>query len=42
MSHDIDDLLDLIKKLEARVIVLEKKGNTSQVVSDDAWYWEHG
>lgn len=43
MSHDIDDLLDLIKKLELRIIELEKtKVSVTATVGDDSWYWNHG
>ncbi len=50
MTHDIDDLLDLIKELEERVILLEKLNslqgekirNMSQYNGEDSWYWEHG
>ncbi len=44
MSHDIDDLLLLIKELEQRVITLEQKLEQPQgriIVPDDAWYWDH-
>lgn len=39
MTHDIDDLLELIKKLEKRVIELEKTRAVPLVV--DAWYWDY-
>ncbi len=43
MTHDIDDLLEMIKKLEERIIVLEKElGNTLVINPTDTWYWEHG
>ncbi len=49
MSHDVQDLLDLIKKLEERIIDLEKQSRTTNVVRDhtfghfaDRYYWEHG
>ncbi len=43
MSHDIDDLLELIKMLEERILKLEQRDSTQRLVQhDDAWYWEHG
>ncbi len=42
MSHDIEDLLELIKQLEVRIIELEKKRRLVMNDSyDDAWYWDH-
>ncbi len=48
MTHDIDDLLELIKKLEERIINLECSLINARIelpkyeASDDSWYWEHG
>ena len=42
MTHDIDDLLEMIKKLEERILVLEKVGIRTTIQLDDSWYWEHG
>ncbi len=43
MSHDIDDLLELIKMLEERILKLEQRDSIQRLVQhDDAWYWEHG
>ncbi len=45
MTHDIDDLLEIITQLEQRIMSLELKiGNLagSRQIPDDAWYWEHG
>ncbi len=43
MSHDIEDLLDLIKMLEERILKLESRDSAQRLVQhDDAWYWEHG
>ena len=48
MSHDIDDLLELIKMLEERIIELEKCVGTNRTpVNGDMFrageeYWEHG
>ncbi len=45
MTHDIDDLLEIIKRLEERIIKLEKnlQGQLTGDGSDpDGWYWEHG
>ena len=47
MSHDIEDLLNLIQELEERVIKLELlllQCDSTKVINlpDDHWYWEHG
>lgn len=48
MTHDIDDLLELIHALELRVIELETqlgfnpKLTREQMIYEDAWYWEYG
>lgn len=43
MTHDIDDLLEMIKKLEERIIVLERTHSSREnPVLCDAYYWEHG
>ncbi len=43
MSHDIEDLLNLIKELEERIIKLEAKDQAQRLVQhEDSWYWEHG
>ncbi len=45
MSHDIDDLLDLIKQLEERIIALERaesKNLCQGPLPADSYYWEHG
>lgn len=43
MTHDIDDLLEMIVKLELRIIELEKiQGNTLVIPPTDSYYWEHG
>ena len=47
MSHDVQDLLDLIKKLEERIIALERLSEKrsqqrSSNVFHDGYYWEHG
>ncbi len=41
MTHDIDDLLDLIKQLENRIIQLEVELSKKRLVMEDAWYWDH-
>lgn len=43
-SRDIEDLLNLIKELEERVINLEKEisNKVMPIVQDDSYYWEHG
>ena len=45
MTHDIDDLLEMIYALEERIIALEKSRQPDREYvthSDDAYYWEHG
>lgn len=39
MTHDIDDLLEIITELEKRIIELERK--RVRVNCDDSWYWNH-
>ncbi len=44
MTHDIQDLLNLIKDLEERIIKLEKnlQGQmTGDSTSPDNWYWDY-
>lgn len=48
MTHDIQDLLNLIKDLEERIIELEKSAAATAVplqsrmaLQDDSWYWDH-
>lgn len=53
MSHDIQDLLDLIKELEERIIKLERlpdsgkspgrsfSGNRGESPNFDSWYWDY-
>ncbi len=47
MTHDIDDLLEMIKKLEERIIELEtviENNKSMRMIQglDDSYYWEHG
>ena len=44
MTHDIDDLLEMIRKLEERIIGLEKEisRKVMPIVPSDSYYWEHG
>ncbi len=47
MIHDIDDLLEIIRQLEERIIKLELllvRCESTRLVAlpDDHWYWEHG
>lgn len=43
MTHYIDDLLEMIVKLELRIIELEKNlGETLVIPPNDSYYWEHG
>lgn len=48
MTHDIEDLLNLIKELEERVLVLEEfSGLQAEFIRNegllgpDSWYWDH-
>lgn len=46
MTHDIADLLNLIKELEERIIALEKtrviaRDREIHIHGDDSWYWNH-
>ncbi len=47
MTHDIDDLLEMIEKLEERIILLERLNSLQaekirNMNPEDNWYWEHG
>ena len=46
MTHDLEDLLEIIKMLEERIINLEVSLANAKirlpVQGDDGWYWEHG
>lgn len=42
MTHDIDDLLEMIRKLEERIIALEGYMPLVRTHDNDAYYWEHG
>ena len=44
MSHDIDDLLALIKELEERINKLEFRNSLAirKYENSDSYYWEHG
>jgi len=43
MTHDIDDLLEIIRALEERIIQLElARESVVPLVTDDSYYWEHG
>ena len=44
MTHDIQDLLNLIKELEERIIKLElgrERMCMQEPQFSDAWYWDH-
>ena len=43
MSHDIDDLLEVIRQLELRVIEIERTldEKVRELNHDDAYYWAH-
>ena len=40
MKHDLEDMLEIIKRLEKRIIVLERavESITSPII-EDRWYW---
>ena len=42
MKHDLEALLEIIKRMEKRIIVLERavESITSPVI-EDRWYWLH-
>ena len=42
MTQDLQDLLDLIMKLEERIIALERKESVVHILPSDHYYWEHG
>ena len=45
MTHDLEDLLELIIKLELRIIELEKMYSDMYEIElnpSDSYYWEHG
>lgn len=42
MTHDIQDLLETIKKLEQRIIALERQESVVHILPSDSYYWEHG
>ncbi len=47
MTHDIDELLEIITKLEERIILLERLNSLQSekirnMNPEDNWYWEHG
>lgn len=42
MTHDIDDLLQMIKQLELRIIELEKEHDGGVIhIAPDGWYFDH-
>ena len=43
LNHDIEDLLEIIRNLELRIIELEKRKRLvmDDSISVDAWYWDH-
>ena len=44
MSHDLEDLLDLIKELEMRINQLEHHQTLvlRKYENSDSYYWNHG
>lgn len=41
-SESITLLLEMIKKLEERIIALEKAESVVHILPSDHYYWEHG
>ncbi len=41
MTHDIQDLLNLIKELEKRIVELERASNLEVPLDMAHWYWDH-
>ena len=41
-SESITLLLEMIKKLEERIIALERKESVVHILPTDNYYWEHG
>ncbi len=41
MTHDIDDLLELILQLEKRILKLESTAHYAADLIHDNWYWDH-
>ena len=42
MKHDLEDMLEIIKRLEERIILLERAvGSITSPISEDRWYWLH-
>ena len=42
MPHDLDDLLEMIKTLEIRIIELERSIDPNRTVNaPDLWYFEY-
>ena len=42
MSHDLEDLLEIIRALEERVLSLELISSKEKMNLPDSYYWEHG
>ena len=42
MKHDLEDIIDMLKLLEQRIIVLERAVESiTSPISEDRWYWLH-
>jgi organic radical activating enzyme len=42
MKHDLEDMLEIIKRLEKRIIVLERAVESiTSPITEDRWYWLH-
>jgi len=42
MVAEMQAMLDLIQKLEERIIALERKESVLRILPTDNYYWEHG
>jgi hypothetical protein len=41
-ADSIERLLEIIKKLEERIIALERAESVVHILPTDSYYWEHG
>ena len=42
MKHDLEDIIEIIKQLERRIIVIERAVESiTSPISEDRWYWLH-
>ncbi len=42
MKHDLEDIIELVRRLEHRIITLERSiERITSPISEDRWYWLH-